>query len=525
MALNSSGPLSLGGATTGQSINLELGVSATALASINSASFRTLAGVASGAISISNFYGKSNTTYYFILAALGGTTPPATELGSGVQIFDVDSSDNYYIPMNTQTSGTSACIKISKTGSTAIGATFYSSTNAITPAQMCVANDRVVIAGISVNGDYNDAVIRFMTSGGVGSYLGSPSRYRWTGGGGAIQQLNVNNYTNAGKDSSGNAYITGIGFGLNQVFLCCCVVDYVIANASMFLMKINTSNGVDYQRGINNVTYDGFDRPSTPLIRSDGKIVLGGSIPGGSSPVPGVMLFNSSSGAIEWKNQIGFGSGWGNFETGFGTTQACIDGSNNTYHAGTNARTTIGGCYGTSVVKFNSSGTVQWATQFHLNATNTQVAVFGIACDSAGNTYTVSRYNNSGAMTAWIVKMNTSGTVQWQLSLSTSGTSYTPNVRMVKILSDGSIAVYYVPYQSNVGEVIITLPADGSKTGTFTVSAISVTIAVSSLTVVSASITSPALGNTGSPNNTFAVQTYGSASVGTATVSRFSSTI
>jgi len=60
MTLNASGPISLGGATTGQSINLELGVSATALASINSTSFRTLAGVASGQISLSNFYGKSS---------------------------------------------------------------------------------------------------------------------------------------------------------------------------------------------------------------------------------------------------------------------------------------------------------------------------------------------------------------------------------------------------------------------------------------------------------------------------------
>jgi hypothetical protein len=61
MTLNASGPISFGGATTGQSINLELGVSATALASINSTAFRTLAGVASGQISLSSFYGKSNT--------------------------------------------------------------------------------------------------------------------------------------------------------------------------------------------------------------------------------------------------------------------------------------------------------------------------------------------------------------------------------------------------------------------------------------------------------------------------------
>jgi hypothetical protein len=62
MALNSSGPISLGGATTGQSINLELGQSATANTSLNASNVRTLAGVASGAITMpTNFYGKSNS--------------------------------------------------------------------------------------------------------------------------------------------------------------------------------------------------------------------------------------------------------------------------------------------------------------------------------------------------------------------------------------------------------------------------------------------------------------------------------
>jgi hypothetical protein len=68
MTLNASGPISLGGSTVGQSINLELGNSATALASINSAPFRTLAGVASGAIALSNFYGKSSNSYWALSA-------------------------------------------------------------------------------------------------------------------------------------------------------------------------------------------------------------------------------------------------------------------------------------------------------------------------------------------------------------------------------------------------------------------------------------------------------------------------
>jgi hypothetical protein len=64
MTMVSSGPISIGGnATSGglnQSINIELGRSATATSSLNESALRTLAGVSSGAISLSNFYGKSN---------------------------------------------------------------------------------------------------------------------------------------------------------------------------------------------------------------------------------------------------------------------------------------------------------------------------------------------------------------------------------------------------------------------------------------------------------------------------------
>lgn len=60
MTLNASGPISLGGPTTGQSINLELSQGASAQVSLNDTNVRTLAGVASGAITMpTNFYGKS----------------------------------------------------------------------------------------------------------------------------------------------------------------------------------------------------------------------------------------------------------------------------------------------------------------------------------------------------------------------------------------------------------------------------------------------------------------------------------
>lgn len=62
MPLNSSGPLSLGGATLGESVNLELGKAGTAIVSLNDTDLRTLFGVASGQISLSQGYGKSSWT-------------------------------------------------------------------------------------------------------------------------------------------------------------------------------------------------------------------------------------------------------------------------------------------------------------------------------------------------------------------------------------------------------------------------------------------------------------------------------
>ena len=61
MALNGSGPISLGGSTSGQSVNLELGQSATAQISFNDANVRTLTGTSANTALImpTNFYGKS----------------------------------------------------------------------------------------------------------------------------------------------------------------------------------------------------------------------------------------------------------------------------------------------------------------------------------------------------------------------------------------------------------------------------------------------------------------------------------
>ena len=60
MALASSGSISIGGTTSGRSINLELNRSATASSNLNETALRSLAQRTSGSISLSHFHGKSS---------------------------------------------------------------------------------------------------------------------------------------------------------------------------------------------------------------------------------------------------------------------------------------------------------------------------------------------------------------------------------------------------------------------------------------------------------------------------------
>ena len=70
MALQTTGPISFA------NINTELGVASTTTRSLNDTTSRTLAGVATGTISMSNFYGKSAVSW----SPDGGTSGPGVTL-------------------------------------------------------------------------------------------------------------------------------------------------------------------------------------------------------------------------------------------------------------------------------------------------------------------------------------------------------------------------------------------------------------------------------------------------------------
>lgn len=119
--MNSSGPISLGGATAGQSIAVENGGSGTATISLNDSAVRTLAGVASGTITMpTNFYGKSNRaaiSYTFAsstanaslnVSGIGGYVAGKTDItvtiNSGVYLY-ATSTGSYGLNLSGGTSG------------------------------------------------------------------------------------------------------------------------------------------------------------------------------------------------------------------------------------------------------------------------------------------------------------------------------------------------------------------------------------------------------------------------------------
>lgn len=99
MTLNASGPISLGGSTAGQSINLELGQSATAQVSLNDTNVRSLAGVASGAVVMpTNFYGKSSVVIAFTST---GVDDVAVEPDSALAGYQINSNGRVYAVQTT----------------------------------------------------------------------------------------------------------------------------------------------------------------------------------------------------------------------------------------------------------------------------------------------------------------------------------------------------------------------------------------------------------------------------------------
>lgn len=176
-------------------------------------------------------------------------------------------------------------------------------------------------------------------------------------------------------------------------------------------------------------------------------------------PVEAKFVKWNTSGGATWQRRMYDAS---NAIYSFGG--ASLDGSGNFYSTATVA---VG--YGV-VVKYNSSGTIQWQRQL----SNTYL--YRCVADSSGNVYVGGADLSANGMV--IAKYNSSGTLQWQRKMTASASIGYP---YGMALESGTNLVISSTIDGDNG-LVMKLPTDGSLTGTYTIGAYTFTYAANSAT-------------------------------------------
>ena len=228
MTLATSGTLSIGGTTATRSINLELSRSGTATSSLGETDLRTLAGVSSGAISISNFYGASsfatthvitqgnyNNTYYGKFATLAGSVSPTTFNGFTVDWFMRSSTSlmmkftgsnqptNVFTTVKINAGGTIITLPVSAAN---IGGDSSGRTYSFTSADFTAAESTAFVSTFDGSGN-----IDTILDGGSGATSGSATTV-------TVTQANYNN-SHYGKFIGGSTSPTAVnGYTIKYTF-------------------------------------------------------------------------------------------------------------------------------------------------------------------------------------------------------------------------------------------------------------------------------------------------------------------
>ena len=188
-------------------------------------------------------------------------------------------------------------------------------------------------------------------------------------------------------DSSDNVYITG-----------------VTDNAGL-IAKYNKSGSIQWQRSLTGGTTTGY---SVAVDSSDNVYVCGRSTAGSGAPL--FIAKYNSSGTIQGHRFLGVNTA----TNGYGVA---IDGSDNVYVFGDTDGDGAGDL-DMLIAKYNSSLSIQWQRTL---GDSVKEEGYGCDVDSSGNVYVTGfTQTDSNTNTAILAKYNTSGSIQWQRSLSTT---------------------------------------------------------------------------------------------------------
>ncbi|MBL7883425.1 MAG: SBBP repeat-containing protein, partial [Bacteroidia bacterium] len=153
-----------------------------------------------------------------------------------------------------------------------------------------------------------------------------------------------------------------------------------------------------------------FFHKSITKTDGSGNVYVAGATVNGSGTYDILVAKYSNSGVQQWIQQY---NGYGNYHDF--ATAVFVDGSGNVYITGTVTDSLL--VQGSDIItmKYNSSGTLQWATRYNGSADYYDAGA-DIAVDGSGNVYITGSIHTSASYPftdAIIIKYNSSGTQQW----------------------------------------------------------------------------------------------------------------
>jgi len=260
-------------------------------------------------------------------------------------------------------------------------------------------------------------------------------------------------YSDVKVDSSGNVYACGsIDNGTTSI-----------------LVKYNSSGVLQWQKRIDSA----YSNYSSLSLDSTAANVYGIGYKSGS-PSPGWMVIKyNSSGTIQWQRQTD--------TTDSQAYGSVVDSSNNLYVCGfSNDDNTA------RLLKSDPTASVLWYRRLANTAPGYRNIYYDVCVDSSDNVYAVGSSTQSSV--GILVKYNSSGTLQWQRQISTTAAGGVVLYKCV-ITANGALCVGGETRGSPAYKdlVYFNLPTDGSKTGTYTVGSLNFTYSASTRTETSPS--------------------------------------
>jgi len=403
---------------------------------------------------------------------VGGTYAPAiasyfadVNLSYGWSIA-TDSADNIYTYGRVSATGSTSLIKYDKTGTVVWKKICTLSANGWNRIVIDSSGNIIIVRG----GGSAISVIKFDSTGAI----------TW--------QIAINGFPSgcSGVSVSSGAITTDSS---GNIYVCAPVVSACLQTFAV--VKLSSAGAIVFSRSLTNGFRD--DGPCAIKVDSTGRI----NIATGNNGYP-VVLQLTSAGAISWSQTI----------TNVTSISYCadivIDSSDNIYAVGLYIDSSVG-FSGSVIVKFNSSGTVQWNRRF-TSASSNGMLFYGVGIDSSANIYCFG--NQTTAYAQYIVKYNNAGTIQWQRSITSADIRF--NTFDGVVSSDGSpVSISQAAVQSTGTDrqFVAKIPATGAKTGTYTLSTISYTYAASSGTDQNPTGITYAAGGFSSTANTLSTST------------------